>query len=51
MLRKIDYAASEMLLKFSGDNVDPSIDLGPFIDPVETLDNICAQGRKLEYEH
>lgn len=51
IIRRIDAYASEILQRFAADNIDASIDLDPFIEPVETLDNICAQGRKLEYEY
>ena len=47
LVRRIDSYATEILQRFAADNIDPSIELDPFIEPVENLDRICAQGRKL----
>lgn len=51
LIRRVNSYAAEILHRFASDNIDPSIDLDPFIEPVESLDKICGQGRKLEYEH
>ena len=36
--------------RFTSDNIDASLSIDPFIEPVEDLDKICGHGRKLNYE-